>query len=111
FGVVVEELEGFALGGADDRVAADADAGGLADASARVLVDGFVDEGAAARDDTDAAHREDVAGHDSDAALARRDNARAVRADEPRRAALERALHDHHVLRRNAFGDADDERD
>src|SRR5207244_3108451 len=48
FGVVVEELEGFSLGGTDDGVAADADAGRLADASSRELIDGFINERAAA---------------------------------------------------------------
>src|SRR5207248_3008028 len=87
-GIIVEELEGFALRRADDRVAADADTRGLADAAARELVHGFIDERPAAGHDADATHREDVAGHNADAALAGGDDARAVRADEPRGAAF-----------------------
>ena len=41
---------------------------------------------------------------------ARSDDARAVRADEARLRALEIALRREHVADRNAFGDADDER-
>ena len=83
-GVVVEQLQRLALRRADDRVAADADACRLADAEARQLVDRLVDERAGARDDADVARAEHVARHDADAALAGRDHARAVRADEDR---------------------------
>ena len=53
--VVVEELDGVDEVGADDRVAADADAGGLADAELRQLADGFIGQRAGARDDADVA--------------------------------------------------------
>ena len=38
-----------------------------------------------------------------------RDDARAVRADQPRLGAGQRPLHLHHVEHRDAFGDADDQ--
>ena len=49
-GIVVEELDGVEKCGADDRIAADADAGGLADAELRQLADGFIGQRAGARD-------------------------------------------------------------
>ncbi len=45
-GVLVEHAQGFHGGGADDGVAADADAGGLADVALRELGDDLVDGGA-----------------------------------------------------------------
>ena len=56
--------------GAVDRIAADADAGGLADAAAGELPDRFVGQRAAARDDADVALFVNVAGRDADAAAA-----------------------------------------
>ena len=53
-GIVLEEPQHVDEAGADDRVAADADAGRLADAELRELVHGLVGERAAARDDADA---------------------------------------------------------
>ena len=67
---------------ADDRVAAEADAGRLAEAEVRELPDGFVGERAAAAHDADGALLVDVAGHDADFAFLGRDHAGAVRADE-----------------------------
>ena len=42
-------------------------------------------------------------------AFAGRDDAGTIRADEPRAFAFHRALHLHHVVDRNAFGDGDDQ--
>ena len=81
--VVLEQLEQVDLVGADDRVAADADAGRLAEAEVGQLPDRLVGERAAAADDADRPWLVDVAGHDADLALAGRDDAGAVRADEP----------------------------
>jgi hypothetical protein len=53
-GVLVEEGEAVDEVGAVDRVAADADGGGLAEAEGGQLVDGLVGEGARARDHADA---------------------------------------------------------
>ena len=111
-GVGLEQLQQVDEGRADDRVAADADAGRLAEARGGELADRFVGERAAARDDADAPWLVDVAGHDADLGLAGRDDAGAVRADQPRRGwSLEVALDPDHVEDRDAFGDADDERD
>ena len=44
--------------------------------------------------------------HDADLAFARRDDARAVRSDEARAGTGQRGLHAHHVVDRNALGDA-----
>ena len=107
-GVVLEEAQGVDEVGAVDRIAADADAGRLAVAELGQLMHRFVGQRAAARHHADAARLVDVARHDADLALARGDDAGAVGADQPRRAALEEALHPHHVEHRNALGDADD---
>ena len=69
-------------------IAADADAGRLADAELRELADRFVGQRARARDDADVAFLVNVPRHDADLALARRDDARAVRSDQPRLLAL-----------------------
>ena len=54
-----------------DRIAADADRGGLAEALVGGLEHRLIGQRAGAADDADAALREDVAGHDADLALAR----------------------------------------
>ena len=111
-GVAVEHAQGFDLLGADDWVAADADAGGLADPGAGELVDGLVDEGAGAGDDADAAGAEDVGGHDADTAAGGGVNdAGAVGADQAALGAGERLADADHVVDRDALRDADDERD
>jgi hypothetical protein len=87
-GVLGEEPQGVDEGRADERVAADADAGGLAEAEQRELVDRLVGERAALRDDPDAARLADVAGDDAGLGLPGRDDAGAVRPDQPRPAPL-----------------------
>src|SRR6185437_11701084 len=109
-GVGIEKLNGVEECGANDRVAADADAGGLSDAEFRQLADRFVGERAGARHNADVAFEMNVAWHDADLAFARRNNARAVRSDEARGLCLEERPDFHHVDHRNTFGDADDER-
>src|SRR5262249_15991450 len=53
--VRVEQLDDIEMGGAIDRVATDADTGGLADTAASKLPDGFVRKRAAAGDHADVA--------------------------------------------------------
>src|ERR1039458_648563 len=137
-GLVLEELRGILLGraadfadhddrlglrigqeqfqhrdefGALDRAAADADRGGLPQVLAAGLEHRLVGERAGARDDSHFARLEDVARHDADLAFARRHHARAIGADQPRLRAGERTLDLDHVHHRDAFGDADDERE
>src|SRR5690625_366434 len=52
-----------------------------------------------------------MARHDADLAFIRRDDSRTVRADQPGLAPLQDALHLDHVEHRNAFRDADHQRD
>src|SRR5690606_35612518 len=92
------------------RVAADADAGRLAEPGGGGLRHRLVGERARARDDPDLAAAMDVARHDADLALVGRDDPGTVRPDEPRLGAFEDPLHADHVLHRDALGDADDER-
>ena len=77
----------------------------------RGLVHRLVGKRAGARDNADRAAAEDVARHDADLALVRREHARAVRPDQPALRAAERPLHLHHVEDGNALGDADDQLD
>ena len=51
------------------------------------------------------------AGHNSDLALAGRNNSRTIRPDQPRAARLQELPGAHHVEHGNAFGDADDQFD
>src|SRR5476651_2386127 len=83
-GIPHEHFQALDEVGAIHRVAADADAGRLAEADSRGLGHGFIGERARARDDADLAALVDVARHDADLALARRDHARAVRPDQAR---------------------------
>jgi len=73
-------------------------------------VHGFVRQRAGAADDADLAGLVNVARHDADLALARRDHAGAVRPDQHtvRIVRAQRRLDLDHVDHRNAFGDADD---
>src|SRR5208282_5025740 len=80
--VGIEELDGIEKRRSDDRVATDADAGGLADAKVRQLAHRFVGERAAAAYHAHVAFLVDAAGHDPDLALARGDDAGAVGADQ-----------------------------
>src|SRR6266404_3328982 len=108
--IVLVQAQHVDEAGADDRIAADADARRLADTELRQLVHRFVSQRAAARDDADRPRLVDVAGHDADLALARGDHARAVRTDEARLLAFQVARDAYHIERRHAFGDADRER-
>src|SRR5438132_4482975 len=107
--IVVEKLDGVEERGADDGIAANADAGGLANAELRQLMDGFVGERAAAANDADISLLVDAAGHDADFAFARGDDAGAVRADQARFLEVHDGGYAHHVEGGDAFGDADDE--
>src|SRR5579862_5567643 len=92
------------------RIAADADRGGLAEPFPRGLEHRLVGQRAGARDDADLAGLENIAGHDADLAFARGHHARAIRPDQARFGAAQRALDLDHMAHRNAFGDAHDQR-
>src|SRR5712664_3582262 len=111
FRIGVEELNGVEERGADDGIAADADASGLADAELRQLMDGFVGQRAAAADDANISLLVNTPGHDADFAFARRDDARAIGADEARFLEVHDGGDAHHVEGGDAFGDANDERE
>ncbi len=110
FRIAVEQAQRIDMSGADNRIATNADGCRLADAALRELVHRLIGQRAGAGHN---AHRTlfmNTAGHDADFCFAGRNNAGAVRTDEPRLRGLELGPHLHHVQRRNAFGDADDER-
>src|SRR5580704_2186078 len=97
--------------GALDRIAPDADRGGLPKPFPGGLEYRLVGQRAGTRHDPDLAGLEDVARHDADLALARRHHARTVGPDQPRSRTRQRTLDLHHVEHRDALGDADHERD
>src|SRR5438093_2207362 len=109
--IFVEEPHRVRHRQSDDRIAADADAGGLSETLARQEVGDLVCERAAPRDEPDGARRERVDREDADLALARRDDARAVRSDERRRRARQSGGDAQHVVDRDPLGDGDDERE
>src|SRR5262245_32315137 len=110
-GVCQEELQDVDELGALDGVAADSDGGGLTEPGIGCLFDGLICQGPGTRHDADRALLEDVARHDADLALVRGDDAGAVRPDQPGLGAVEGTLDLDHVHHRDAFGDADGERD
>src|SRR6202171_3005802 len=97
--------------GALDRIAADADRGGLPEPFCSSLINRLVGQRSRAGNDSDAAFLEDVAGHDSNLALSGRHHAGAIRTDQPRFRIVQRAADLDRVGHRSAFVDADDQRD
>ena len=96
---------------ADQRVAADADARGLPQPVPGELVDGLVGQRAALRHDADPAFLADVAGDDTGLACPAVDQARAVRADQPRVLPPRGTPNARSMSSdRDAFGDADRQR-
>ncbi|MNZ20484.1 hypothetical protein D3C78_375390 [compost metagenome] len=110
-GIVLEHLQDVDEVGARDGVTTDTDAGGLAEALVRGLLDRFVGQGAGAGDDAHLARLVDVARHDADLALTRSDDTRAVRPNHAHAGFLQLHLDLQHVQGRDAFGDGDDELD
>ena len=112
-GLVVgeEHFEHFDKVRAVDRVAANPDAGRLAEPDRGRLRHRLISQGARARHDADLAAPVDMARHDADLALVGGDDAGAVRPDQPSLGAGQAALDPHHVEDRDALGDADDKRD
>ena len=106
-GVGVEHLQAIDEIEPAHGIAADPDARGLTDAERRELTHRLVGEGARLREHPDGPLLVDVPGHDANLAFAGGDDARAVRANEARGAALEEAAHPHHIEHRDAVGDAD----
>src|SRR6185437_13165556 len=99
----VDEIESV------DRITADADHCGLAQPDIGGLEYRFVGERARTRNNGDRTRHVDVPGHDADLALAGRDDARTVRADQHGVGIfLQHILDAQHVQYRNAFGDRDD---
>ena len=66
-----------------NRVAADADAGGLTVADVSSLLDGLVSQRSGARNDAHFARQMNIRWHDADLALPRCDDAGAIRSDQP----------------------------
>ncbi len=110
-GVLQEHIQAVDEVGAVDRIATDADAGGLSQTHRRGLCHRLVGQGPGAGDDTHAPRPVDVAGHDADLALIGGNDAGAVGPYQPGLGAGEYPLHLHHVRHRNAFRDADHQRD
>src|ERR1700722_6704218 len=96
------------------RVAADADARRLSDSLLAEFIERLVRERPGARNDSDRSPgQRDVTRGDPDVALARADDAWAVRTEQapPRKVLDQAVVGDRLILSGNAFGDADDEID
>ncbi len=110
-GVTQEQVQAVDEVGAVDRIAADADAGGLTQVHRRGLRHGLVGQGPGAGYDTHAPRLVDVSGHDADLALAGGDDTGAVGSDQTGFGTAEHPLHLDHIRYRNALRDADHQRD
>ena len=105
--VVLELREHVDERRADDGVAADADDRRVAEPELGQLVADLVRERARARDEADRALAEDLGGDDPDVRLARREHARAVRADHRHARGAEVRVGAEHLVHRHVLGDAD----
>jgi hypothetical protein len=75
------------------------------------LVDGLIGKGTGARDDTDVTALVNVTGHDTNFALVRSDDTRAVGTNETRLALGQESLLDSdHIVLRNTFSDGNNQR-
>src|SRR5690348_8875953 len=101
--ILFEQRQDIDKPGAVHWIAANADAGGFAQAERRQLMDRFIGEGAAAGDDADDPLLVDKARHDADFRFIDRDDTRTIRTDQTYIAATERPLHLHHVVHGNTF--------
>src|SRR6185369_8122342 len=104
------------MGRAVDWIAADADAGALADTATSQLPDGFVSQGAAPRNHADLPLLVNVTGRDADPAaavrilpLAGRDDAGAIRSNQARLTSFHCAFHFDHVEDRDSLRDRHDQ--
>ena len=91
--------------GAFDRIAANADTGGLAKPHIRGLFHRLIGERAGAGHNPDRAALVNMAGHNADFTGIRRDHPGAVWPDQDRAAVFQRPFDLHHIQHRNAFGD------
>ncbi|NBW90584.1 MAG: DUF1611 domain-containing protein, partial [Gammaproteobacteria bacterium] len=110
-GISKEHLEHVDEFRALHRVTADADSRRLAEAFLRSLEHSFIGQRARTRHDADIARTEDVGRHDADLRFTSGHDAGAVRTNKARLRTRQSTLHAHHVHHRNAFRDANDERD
>lgn len=107
-GVVEEDLEAINEVGAIEGITTDADTKSLAESGLGSLVDGFVGKSARSGDNTDLSALVDVTGHDTDLALLRRDDTRAVGTDESGLVLLDESRFDtNHILSGDTFSNAD----
>src|SRR5208283_4558595 len=110
-GVGFEEGQGVDERGPDDRVSPEADARGLAEAGLLDPADDLVGQGAAPRDDADAAGAEDHVRDDPDLGSPRGGDARAVRTDDTGPLRPRVVVHHQHVVEGDVLGDDDAETD
>src|SRR4029079_3625488 len=110
-GVLGKELEDVEERRPDDRVAADADAGRLAEAGVAHRLDGLVGQRPGAADDAHAAFAVDRARDDPDLGTPRGRRAGTVGADQPGAGLAHDLDRRDHVERRDALGDAEDRLD
>jgi len=111
--VIIEGAHHVDVLQAIDRITANADSAGLAQADFSQLRHGFIGQRTGTADHANAALAMDVAGHDADFYFFRCDKARAIGAQQQRTLAtssffgFHAVAHFQHVAHRDAFGDAD----
>src|ERR1700730_1574217 len=105
FRIVVEELQHVEMLEPVDRIATDAYRRRLSQVEFCQLRNGLVGQRPRSRYHADAPFAMNVAGHDADLDLVRRDNAGAVRPEQQRLRALHTITGANHVADRNALGD------
>src|SRR5690625_4908965 len=107
--VVFKQLKAVDKAHAVNGIAANANAGRLAQTGFGGLVNRFIGQGSRARDNAHAALFVNGAGHDANLALFGRDDARAVGPDQSNIVVVfKRCAHAQHVEHRNAFGNTGD---
>ena len=108
-GIAIEQVQRIHKIRPDDRIAADPNRSRLSNPPLRKLMHGFVSQRARPRNNPDRTFLVNRSRHDPDFAFARRNNSRTVRPDQPRAPVLQKLPRLHHVERRDALRDANDQ--
>ena len=107
--IAIEQLQCVHEMRADNRIAADAYCGRLTNIPLRKLIHRFVSKRARARNNPNRPLLVNARGHDSNLAMARRNNPWTIWSNQPGAAILQELPCPNHVKRRNPFCDADNQ--
>src|SRR5262249_6631240 len=110
FRVFIKQLQRINKVGSNNRIAPNADCCRLSNAALRKLVHRLIGQSSRTGNDPDISFLVDMPGHDADLAFSRRNDSGTVWSNQPRLAPeLQIFVSAHHVQRRNAFRDADNQ--